>query len=442
MMIAKILHVLIMADLCSGKDAKDADPAPQKFDFNGKSREYWVYVPPAGTPPTGLIIGLHGAGMSGLAQCEWTLRASDLVKTIGAVVVCPTSTTEGTNPGKRRLKTFDGQPEDSSIMLQKEGWTQMENGTWYNSETGEMYHDDKGGKDDKEDEDKKDNENLWKAWASLDDAEDVNFLAALISHSKETYNIPSGRVVMNAFSNGVSMAYRFHCEKPEVIDGLVLEGYVWQDPWNPYNQSKPPYLQCAAANFTKKPAFYTVCGTDDAYCNALGYQEEWEMFSTGVLGCTGASKEVGSFPDFPAGAKTCRGYDSCPGMNTACRVSGHGHSGQIGADAVHHAFASFFNMTLEPLPPAPKKAYPGKEEKTQGDDGKDKMKGDKGDKMKGDEKDVTKSKDDSVQSTTSSASTTEAAGDSASAASSAFVALLSSTSLTVVCVVSVAAVLG
>eukprot|EP00746_Dinoflagellata_sp_MGD_P163532 gnl/MRDRNA2_/MRDRNA2_91624_c0_seq1.p1 gnl/MRDRNA2_/MRDRNA2_91624_c0~~gnl/MRDRNA2_/MRDRNA2_91624_c0_seq1.p1 ORF type:complete len:432 (+),score=87.44 gnl/MRDRNA2_/MRDRNA2_91624_c0_seq1:99-1394(+) len=431
MMITKIIHVLIIADLCSGKDA---DPPAQKFDFNGKSREYWAYVPPAGTPPTGLVIGLHGAGGTGLAQCAWTLRAPDLLKTIGAVVVCPTSTNEGKTPGKRRLKTSDAQQEDSIRMLSKDAWTQMENGTWVNTETGEMFHDDKNDKDDKEDKDKeeKDNGNLWKAFASLDDAEDVDFLAALINHSIATYKIPSGRTVVNGFSNGVSMAYRFYCEKPDLVDGLVLEGFVWQDPWNPYGQGKPPYLQCAAANFTKKPAFYTACGTDDAYCNALNYQEEWEMFSTGVLGCTGTSKEIGSYPDFPAGAKTCRGYDSCSGMNTACRVSGHGHSGQIGADAVHHAFGSFFNMTLEPLPPAPKKAYPGKEEMKE-DNGKDKMKGD-------DEKDKTNSEDDSVKAATSSPSTTVTA--SASDASSAFVAFLSSTTVTAVYVNSLAAVLG
>lgn len=299
----------------------------------------------------------------------------------------------------------------------------------------------KSDKDDKEE--KEDNGNLWKGFASLDDSEDVDFLAALINHSKTTYEIPAGRVVMNGFSNGVSMVYRFYCEKPDLVDGLVVEGFPWQDPWNPYKGSKPPYLQCAAANVTKKPAFYTVCGTDDAYCNALNFQEEWEMFSTGVLGCTGTSKETGSYPDFPAGAKTCRGFDSCPGINTACRVAGNGHSGQIGDDAVHRAFDLFFNMTLEALPPAPKMEYPGKEEKMK-DDGKGKMKGDDGKgKMKGDDgKDTTKSKDDSVQTATSSASTTEAAGDSASAASSAFVAIVSSTTVKVVFLNLVAVVLG
>lgn len=245
---------------------------------------------------------------------------------------------------------------------------------------------------------------------------------------------------MTGFSNGVSMAYRFYCEKPDLVDGLVTTGYVWTDPWKPYKQSKPPYEQCAAANLTKKAAFYTACGTDDVYCNLLSFQEEWEWFSTGVLGCTGTSKEIGSYADFPAGPKTCYGYESCPGMNTACRVAGQEHTGQIGADAVHHAFASFFNMTLGPLPPAPKtsKYDPGKDKKKKEDDGKDKMKGDDGkDKIKGDDgKNMKKSEDDSVQTTTSSASIAEGA------TSSAFVALLSSATVTVVSVNSVAAVLG
>lgn len=371
MTIPKILSLLIMVTHCS------ANVEVLEFDAAGTQREYAAFIPEAVTSPTGLIIALHGAGGTGPHMCEFSVRASDLVSTTGAVVVCPTSTKDA-NPdafgkAKRQLRWLGGSKEGLTKwsnnehekhvgrMLQKDGWKQFdENCSWYNTETGETWDEEcksnekADGKDDDKDDGKDDKEGgSWKAFPGFDNADDVNFLADLIEFLKVEHKIPDGRVIMAGFSNGVSMAYRFSCEKPDLIDGLVAAEFVWTDPWEPFATSKPPYGQCEAAESTKKIPFYTVCGTEDAYCKSMDFLGNWEDYSTGVLGCEGERKQVGDFPNHPPGPMTCYGYESCPGMNTACSISGHEHTGMSADDAVHYAFGWFFNLTLDSLPPAP-----------------------------------------------------------------------------------------
>ena len=65
-------------------------------------------------------------------------------------------------------------------------------------------------------------------------SEDVEFLAALIERLKATYAIPEGRTIMSGISNGGSGAYRFNCERSEMIDGLVIGIQAWFDPYVGY----------------------------------------------------------------------------------------------------------------------------------------------------------------------------------------------------------------
>lgn len=417
----------------------NADLEVLKFDSAGTQREYVAFIPKAASP-TGLIIALHGAGMTGPHMCEFSVRASDLVSTTGAVVVCPTST-QGSDPsafgkGKRQLRGLDGRNEalmkmsndvhekQVGRMLQKEDWVQFENCTWYNTKTGETFNEENDAKNGKCKSDKKADDkgeaaqNSWKAFPGFDDADDVNFLADLIQYFKVEHKIPAGRVIMVGFSNGVSMAHRFSCEKPDLIDGLVAAEFVWTDPWQPFAASKPPYRQCEAANLTKKIPFYTVCGTEDVYCKAMDFLGNWRDYSIGVLGCEGSQIfQVGYFPDHPPGPMTCYGYESCPGMNTACSISGHQHTGTSADDAVHYAFGAFFNLTLKPLPPAPRWT-------------KAEMKG------------VESEKNDVERATTSSPSTSVTVDASAKNANSSFVAFLSGVTAVVVFANWVVAVLG
>ena len=62
-------------------------------------------------------------------------------------------------------------------------------------------------------------------------------------------------------------------EKSLLLNGLVIDGFVWTDPYKPMATptSKPPYGQCEAVNLTKKTPLYTVCGTEDVYCKALDF---------------------------------------------------------------------------------------------------------------------------------------------------------------------------
>lgn len=415
-----------MGVLCSVSHFKVQDLGQQSKDVGGVQRSFVAYVP-VGASPTGLIVALHGAGMDGSTMCEWSVRASDIVSTTGAVVVCPTSTKDA-NPdalgkGRRLQNPRDEMAPNQNIrMLSKAGWIQLDNGTYYNTETGETVDvGDKKSDDGKMTKDEGENEgNSWKAFPGFDNAEDVNFLADLIKDLKVEYKIPDGRVLMAGFSNGGSMAYRFNCEKSHLIDGLVIDGFVWTDPYKPMATpvSKPPYRQCEAANLTKKTPLYTVCGTEDVYCKQLDFLGSWKDYSVGVFGCAGETKQVGHFPNHPPGAMTCYGYDSCP-MNTACEISGHEHTGTSADDAIHFAFGSFFNVTVEPLPQAKVSNYPGK--------GKEEEKGKEmeGPTKSGKEGFLGEKQPSEKAPTKTSSPSTSAADGSFDPASSSFHALLS-----------------
>ena len=126
-----------------------------------QSRQYSQVVPACA--PTGLIIALHGAGGDSSWECQ---GLSDVVNNIGVVLVCP----------------------------------QGRGGAWKAFSSCDEC-DNSGG------------------WSDGDDSEDVSFIAGLIEHITSEHAIPEGRVIVTGFSLGVSMAYRFHCERSDLIGG-------------------------------------------------------------------------------------------------------------------------------------------------------------------------------------------------------------------------------
>eukprot|EP01050_Picozoa_sp_SAG11_P023600 SAG11_NODE_4786_length_1766_cov_2.323935_2_plen_434_part_00 len=81
----------------------------------------------------------------------------------------------------------------------------------------------------------------WKAWdnfgtcGATEDSEDVDFLAALIRSLMQVHRIPpaqeGGKIIMSGMSNGGSMAFRFNCERSELIGGLAIQSQAYFDPY-------------------------------------------------------------------------------------------------------------------------------------------------------------------------------------------------------------------
>merc|ERR1712187_580118 len=99
-------------------------------------------------------------------------------------------------------------------------------------------------------------------------------------------------IIMSGMSNGGSMAFRFNCEKAEVIGGLVIQSQAYLDPYIGYydyvNGRVPTGVpQCKPA--AKRP-FYSDIGTTDPYYGpSVGVQgfrgfDDWQTYSTQVLG--------------------------------------------------------------------------------------------------------------------------------------------------------------
>lgn len=57
--------------------------------------------------------------------------------------------------------------------------------------------------------------------ASRTNVDDVGFLAALIDLVKREAPVDAGRVFMTGHSNGAMMAFRFGCERPELVKGIA-----------------------------------------------------------------------------------------------------------------------------------------------------------------------------------------------------------------------------
>ena len=276
--------------------------------FEGKKRD-WTLLEPAGHQPTGLIVVLNPESASGLPYtCP---RYSSVTIATGALVVCPAA----------------------------------------------LIHDNVKGSGQGP---------CWKAWGNYgtcgqikEDAEDVEFLAALIQQLTKTYRIPTDKVIMSGMSNGGSMAFRFNCERADLIAGLAIQSQAYFDPYvgfYDYTRGVVPEgePQCKPS---KKVPFYSDVGDTDVYYGpnvsspAFRGIDKWrDNYSTAVLGCSGdisvTSKGPHKFPD-GSGPAVCYQFASCPGIigsgvNRFCSVPGMGHDDTGFIGLLPAAFADFF----------------------------------------------------------------------------------------------------
>lgn len=76
---------------------------------------------------------------------------------------------------------------------------------------------------------------------------------------------------MSGYSAGGSMAFRFMCEKSEMIAGLVINGQAWFDPYVGINNGKGtiPVGEPKCKPAYKRPFFSTI-GTTDMYYGGNG----------------------------------------------------------------------------------------------------------------------------------------------------------------------------
>jgi polyhydroxybutyrate depolymerase len=160
---ATALMVLLLGFLAVGAGPASAVPAgdfPDGLNFGGLQRTYLVHVPPGLAQPNGLVINLHGAGMTGAAQAAVT-NYNAIADQHGFVVAYP----EGID-----LSWADGR--------------------------GASVPDRQG-------------------------VDDVGFLTALADRLTQDFGIDPGRVFATGMSAGAFMANRLACSRADVFSAVA-----------------------------------------------------------------------------------------------------------------------------------------------------------------------------------------------------------------------------
>lgn len=160
MRLAAVAAALLIAGFAAFPAAADPIDPPGMLTFGGLQRTYLVHAPAGTNPPTGLVINLHGAGMTG-GQQESLTGYNAVADGHGFVVAYP-----------------DG--IDNS------------------------WADGRG--------------------ASLPDREridDVGFLAALIQRLTHEFAIPPSHVFVTGMSAGGFMANRLVCERADLVTAIA-----------------------------------------------------------------------------------------------------------------------------------------------------------------------------------------------------------------------------
>jgi len=139
--------------------ANPADP-PGALTFGGVQRSYLLHVPPGLQSPAGLVINLHGAGMTGRDQAGLT-NYNAVGDRFGFVVAYP----DGID-----LSWADGR--------------------------GASVPDRQG-------------------------VDDVGFLAALIDRLVRDFRVPPGRVFVTGMSAGAFMATRLACQRADLVAAIA-----------------------------------------------------------------------------------------------------------------------------------------------------------------------------------------------------------------------------
>ncbi|BBY90559.1 esterase [Mycobacterium gallinarum] len=176
---APLAAVLLALVMFSGAHAS-AVPAgdfPDGLNFGGLQRNYLVHVPPGIEQPTGLVINLHGAGMTAGAQAAMT-NYNAVADQHGFVVVYP----EGVD-----LSWADGR--------------------------GASVPDRQG-------------------------VDDVGFLVALADRLTQDFGIDPGHVFATGMSAGAFMANRLACSRADVVSAVApVAGTLGSA--SPCNPSRP-----------------------------------------------------------------------------------------------------------------------------------------------------------------------------------------------------------
>ena len=151
-----------------------ASPTTTKtMEFAGLRRAYVEYAPSAA--PAGLIVVLSPVDASGLSYFCDTIGPT-VMQATGAVIVCPAALQGSCNACWRSFENY--------------GYCYRTHGT---------------------------------ADGLPECDQDVRFLQALLAHVQGQHRaLPTGKVLLSGHSNGGSMAYRFYCERSELI------GKRWQ----------------------------------------------------------------------------------------------------------------------------------------------------------------------------------------------------------------------
>jgi len=157
--IAAFLAALLLAG--TGAPSATANPAdpPGMLTFGGLQRSYVLHVPPGG-PPAGLVINLHGSGMTGAQQAALT-NYNSVADRFGFVVAYP----------------------DGIDMSWADG-------------RGASVPDRHG-------------------------VDDVGFLSTLIDRISRDFGVPAGRVFITGMSAGAFMANRLACDRADLVSAVA-----------------------------------------------------------------------------------------------------------------------------------------------------------------------------------------------------------------------------
>ena len=154
---AALAALMLAGATAAPASANPADP-PGMLTFDGLQRSYVLHVPPG--PPAGLVINLHGAGMTGADQAGLT-NYNNVADRYGFVVAYP----DGID-----LSWADGR--------------------------GASIPDRQG-------------------------VDDVGFLSALIDRLSADFAVPPGRVFVTGMSAGAFMANRLACDRADLVSAVA-----------------------------------------------------------------------------------------------------------------------------------------------------------------------------------------------------------------------------
>jgi len=190
-MVGGLLLVLLSLSACAPAADSSGSAVVRDMVVGNKVRTHILYVPKAVAPKPALVLLLHGRGGNGAEIRERTRRSFEtLADAWGFIVAYPDSLRGHWN---------DGHP-----------------------------------------------------WATAD-ADDVEYLAALVAQLIAENHVDGRRVFVTGFSNGAGMAYRLACDRPDLVAAVApVSGGLAQSRMQP----------CAAAS--KRPIpLLVIHGTDD-----------------------------------------------------------------------------------------------------------------------------------------------------------------------------------